>query len=156
MHILSPTLWTLQAGERLNAEIGACACVYVCVRTRVGGMRHREEKKGDTMPPFSQGPFFSGVPAGCICHVLLSCHHSPPAPEIPEHFLKPSSVLLHLLGLAPSRWPQPLGSASWKKPKKHRSSSFLLASVHQPPLSVFVFYCAAFGMSQTHRNWLKC
>lgn len=98
--------------EWLIAEIGAYALVYVCARVRVGGMRHRGGKKRRYYATIQPGAFFSGVPAGCICHVLLSCHHSPPAPEIPEHFLKPSSVLLHLLGLAPSRWPQPLCSAS--------------------------------------------
>lgn len=37
---LSSTSWTMWGSEELNAEIGAC----VCVRERVGGMRHQGKK----------------------------------------------------------------------------------------------------------------
>lgn len=112
------------------------------------------------MLPFNLRPFFQ-VPVGCICHILLSCHHSPPAPEIPEHFLKPSSVLLHFLGLPPFRWPHPLCSTSERKPKKHCSSNSLSQtqpSVLHPPSScssVLHLELVSHSLSRSHTQYLK-
>lgn len=130
----------------------------VCVWGKEWGVWGTKAKKGDTMPPFNLGPFFQ-VPVGCICHVLLSCHHSPPAPEIPEHFLKPSSVLLHFLGLPPFRWPHPLCSTTERKPKKHCSSNSLSQtqpSVLHPPSScssVLHLELVSPSLAHTHNIW---
>lgn len=64
----------MQASEWFNAEIGAGACVYVCVCVCEGGGYEapRRKKKGDTMPPFSQGPFFLECPP--VAFVTSSFH----------------------------------------------------------------------------------
>lgn len=127
IHIMNYT-----GNEWLNAEIGACACVYVCVWG--WGVWGTEEKKREILCHHSaRGLFFLECPP--VAFVTSSFHVT--TRHLLLKFLNifwnlPASSFI-CSGLAPSRWPQPLGSASWKKPKKHRSSSFLLAFVHQPP-----------------------
>ncbi len=162
---LSSTSWTMRGSEQLNAEVEVCACVCACVRVCVWGKEWGvwwgTKAKREILCYHSTWGLFFQVPVGCICHVLLSCHHSPPAPEIPEHFLKPSSVLLHFLGLPPFRWPHPLCSTSERKPKKHCSSNSLSQtqpSVLHPPSScssVLHLELVSHSLSRSHTQYLK-
>lgn len=67
-----------------NRGGGACVCVF-----EASGGRWGTEAEGETLRHHLVEGFSSpGRLGGCICHVFFSCHHSPPAPHIPEHSLK--------------------------------------------------------------------
>lgn len=103
------------------------------------------------MPPFTLGLFPLEMPGGCICHVFFSCHHSPPAPEIPEHSLNPPVPPYPSLP-PPFPWPHPLCLPNTGNQRNSAATAFI--HWHTPSLPLF-FFCIGLKHTQVTTNQVR-